>query len=76
MKNLLTKVVAELNEMEKILKEEILEAREYYGNHTDDAEMYIGQLFDKHDKRVDDLLEQYDPENILVGFDNGKWFVK
>ena len=72
----LLEVAKELNEMEAILKEEILEAKEYYGDHTDDAEMYIGQLFDRHYERVDSILDQYDPENILIHFDNGKWILK
>lgn len=76
MKNLLKKVVAELNKLETILKEEILEAKEYYGDHTDDAEMYIGQLFDRHYERVDSIIDQYDQENILICFDNGKWILK
>lgn len=71
----MTKLLEELNMLEMRLKSEILEAEEYYGNHTDDAEMYIGQLVDKHYKEVDDLLDEYDPENLIC-FDNGKWIMK
>ena len=68
-------ILEEINHIETILKGEILEARDFYGEHTDDAEMYIGQLTDKRRQKIYDILDEYDPENLIV-FDNGKWIMK
>lgn len=67
-------LIKELNEVELNLKEEIEGAIEYYGECTDDAEMYIGRLKEEASKEIEMLL--YEDLEDEVFFNGEVWALR